>query len=103
MSDEPKIQHVVLHSPGPAWKPGVDFREQAGVEGHVGHYAQLHQQGRLQSGGPFLTEGGGGMMVATSEVSQEELEAFAAADPAVESGLLNYEVRPWYVAMQHSG
>lgn len=41
------------------------------------------------------------MMVATKDVSQQELEAFAAADPAVQSGLLRYEVRPWLTAMEH--
>ena len=40
------------------------------------------------------------MMVATRAVSQEELETFAA-DPAVQSGLLLYEVRPWLTAMEH--
>jgi len=29
----------------------------------------------------------------------EELEAFAASDPAVKDGLLKCEVRTWYVAM----
>ena len=41
------------------------------------------------------------MMVATRADSQEELETFAAADPAVQSGLLLYEVRPWLTAMEH--
>lgn len=103
MTDGPQIQYVVMHSPGPAWQTGVDFREQPGVGEHVGHYAQLHQQGRLQMGGPFLTETGGGMMVATPDMSQEDLESFAAGDPAVASGLLAYEVRPWYVAMKQGG
>ncbi|MGZ9167127.1 MAG: hypothetical protein ACXW4U_18305 [Anaerolineales bacterium] len=40
-------------------------------------------------------------VVATKSVSPEELEAFAAADPAVVSGLLLYEVRPWLTAMEH--
>ena len=39
-------------------------------------------------------------MVATKDVSMEEIEAFAAADPAVKSGLLRYEVKPWYVVME---
>jgi hypothetical protein len=29
----------------------------------------------------------------------EELIAFAAEDPAVQSGLLEYAVRPWYTPM----
>jgi hypothetical protein len=33
-------------------------------------------------------------MVATKEVSQAELVAFASADPAVQAGLLLHEVRP---------
>ena len=41
------------------------------------------------------------MMVATKDVSQEELDTFAADDPAVRSGLLIYEVRPWLTAMEH--
>ena len=40
-------------------------------------------------------------MVVTKEVSQEQLEAFAASDPAVHSGLLLYEIRPWLTAMEH--
>ena len=41
------------------------------------------------------------MMVPTVAVSQQEMEAFASADPAVQSGLLVYEVRPWLIAMKH--
>jgi uncharacterized protein YciI len=93
---------VVLHTPGPKWKRGVDFREQPGVGAHVAHYAILMAQGRLEMGGPFLSDDNGGMMVATPDVSLDELEAFASADPAVKSGLLHYEIRTWYVPMRKS-
>ena len=95
------LRYVVIHTPGPKWRSGVDFREQEGVGEHVWHYLKLHKQGKLELGGPFLTQDAGGMMIATREVSPEELEAFAAADPAVQSGLLVYEVRPWYTPMEH--
>jgi uncharacterized protein YciI len=62
---------------------------------------KFHDQGKLEVGGPFLLQDAGGMMVATKDISKEELEAFAAADPAVQSGLLIYEVRPWLTAMEH--
>jgi uncharacterized protein YciI len=101
MSNSRPIRYVVFHSPGPAWKHGVDFREQDAVEEHIQHYWKLHEQGKLELGGPFLMQDAGGMMVARKEVSQEELEAFAAADPAVKAGLLLYEVRPWLTAMEH--
>ena len=95
------IRFVVIHKPGPRWQYGVDFRQQEGVGEHVQHYLKLHEQGKLQLGGPFLLPDAGGMMVATKEVSQEEIEAFAAADPAVKSGLLIFEVCPWMTAMEH--
>ncbi len=82
------IRHVVFHRPGPRWKPGIDFREQDGVADHVQHYLRFHEHGKLELGGPFLLQDAGGMMVTTREVSREELETFAAADPAVQSGLL---------------
>ncbi|SRR6266542_1370882 len=95
------VRYVVFHKPGSTWQYGVDFREQEGVAEHVQHYLKLHQQGKLELGGPFLLQNAGGMMVATKDASEEELEAFAAADPAVQSGLLTYEVRPWLTAMEH--
>jgi len=50
-------------------------------------------------GGPFLDAQGGGMMIAAKGVDAAELSDFAARDPAVASGLLVYEVRPWLVGM----
>jgi uncharacterized protein YciI len=43
------------------------------------------------------------MMVTTNDISQEEIEAFAAADPGVQSGLLRFEIRPWYTPMKRDG
>lgn len=96
----PQTHLVVLHAPGPGWQPGVDFREQPGVSEHVAHYGQLMERGRLEMGGPFLSADSGGMMVATPDVGFDELDAFASHDPAVESGLLTYEIRAWYVPMR---
>ena len=95
------VRYVVFHKPGPQWQYGVDFREQEGVDQHVQHYLKLYEQGRLELGGPFLLPDSGGMMVATKDVSQEELDAFAASNPAVQAGLLVYEIRPWLTAMEH--
>ncbi|MCE9658454.1 MAG: hypothetical protein K8R60_07835 [Burkholderiales bacterium] len=93
-------QFVVMHIPGPAWKPGVPVFEQDGLDLHVGHYASLHAEGKLHMGGPFLDPRSGGMMIAAPGVEEDELRAFAAADPAVRSGLLTFELRPWLVGMQ---
>jgi uncharacterized protein YciI len=94
-----ELRQVVFHAPGPSWKTGVDFREQPGVLEHVQHYAKLHAQGKLLYGGPFTDVDAGGMMIADAGVTREELEAFAASDPAVVAGLLTFKVKTWYVAM----
>jgi len=95
------VRYVVFHRPGPKWQTGADFREQEDVSAHVQHYLKLHEQGKLEFGGPFLLQDAGGMIVATKDVSQEELEAFAAADRAVQAGLLMCEVRLWLTVMEH--
>lgn len=96
---EPTMQYVVFHTPGAAWRVGVPYREQPGVMAHVQHYQQLHEQGKLALGGPFMDDRGG-MMIATVDVTREEIEAFAAADPAVQSDLLEYDVVAWRVVMR---
>ncbi len=94
------IRHVVVHAPGPNWKPGVPFFEQEGVHEHVAHFRQLLADGRLHMGGPFLDEFGGGMMIPNEALTEAEIAAFANADPAVASGLLRVAVRPWMVGMK---
>ena len=94
------VRYVVFHKPGPKWKYGVGFREQDGVQEHVQHYLKFHEQGKLELGGPFHLDDAGGMMIPIKDVSQEEMNAFAAADPAVQSGLLIYEIRLWLTAME---
>lgn len=93
-------RYVIFHSPGPAWQPGKSLFEQDGVLEHVNHYRQLHGEGRLCMGGPFLDGAGGGMMISEEGVSEQALFAFAQADPAVKSGLLVAELRPWLVGMK---
>ncbi|MEZ4515382.1 MAG: hypothetical protein R3C44_00595 [Chloroflexota bacterium] len=100
MAQEPTVYFAVFHSPGEAWIEDVDFREQPGVMEHVTHYARYLEEGKLLMGGPFLMPNSGGMMIAKSEVTEEELRAYAAADPAVQSKLLSFEIRPWYVPMR---
>jgi uncharacterized protein YciI len=101
-AESENVRYVVFHEPGPAWQAMIDFREQPGVRDHVAHYARLFESGQLELGGPFLVPDSGGMMVTTKGVTREEIDAFAAADPAVQRGLLRYEIRPWYTAMDRS-
>lgn len=93
------VRFVVMHSPGPKWLPGKTLFEQPGVREHVEHYRKLLESGKLAFGGPYLDSKGGGMMVPTAGVSEAEIAKYAAEDPAVESGLLLAEVRPWLIGM----
>jgi uncharacterized protein YciI len=93
------IRFVVLHSPGPRWLPGKTLFEQPGVREHVEHYRMFLEAGKLALGGPHLDGKGGGMMIPAAGVSEEEVAKYAAEDPAVKSGLLLAEVRPWLIGM----
>ena len=95
-----EVRFIVVHTPGPSWKPGVPAFEQEGLQLHVGHYANLLKAGKLLMGGPLMDEKSGGIMVAEPHVTEEELRKFAAEDPAVKSGLLTFEVRPWLVGLR---
>ena len=93
------IRYVVFHTPGPQWLPGKTLFEQSGVHEHVEHYRQFLELGKLALGGPHLDGKAGGMMIPTAGVSEAEVIDYAARDPAVRSGLLLAEVRPWLIGM----
>lgn len=95
----PDVRYVVIHRPGPLWREGTAFYEQPGVHAHIDHYRVLRRAGKLFLGGPFTDPAGGGMIVPAIGLGEAEVAAFAAADPAVESGLLLFEMRPWLLAM----
>ncbi|MFN0182498.1 MAG: YciI family protein [Aquabacterium sp.] len=94
------IRYVVFHRPGPAWVAGKSPFEQPGMREHVEHFRQLHAEGKLTLGGPHMDGAGGGMMIPEPGMTQDEVTAFAAADPAVKSGLLMFQVRPWMIGMR---
>ena len=91
---------VVIHSPGPAWEPGLPLTQQLGVTEHRAHYAKLAAQGLVRLGGPFVDGAGGGMMVFKPGMDEDTLRTHALTDPAVESGLLQFEIRPWAIALE---
>ncbi|MCC6378597.1 MAG: phosphoribosyl glycinamide formyltransferase [Burkholderiales bacterium] len=93
------VRYVVFHKPGPAWLPGKTLFEQPGVREHVAHYRQWLDEGKLELGGPHTDAGGGGMMVPVAGISEEEVTRFAGEDPAVRSGTLVAEIRPWLIGM----
>lgn len=93
------VRYVVLHKPGPAWMAGKGMFEQPGVPAHVEHYRKWLNEGKLALGGPHLDSVGGGMMIPAAGIAEDEVRAFANADPAVQDGTLIAEVRPWLIGM----
>lgn len=91
---------VIFHSTGPAWEPGLPLVQQVGIQGHRAHYAKLLAEGRLLMGGPFADSAGGGMMVCKGDIDEDTLRMHALSDPAVESGLLQFEIRPWVASLK---
>ena len=91
---------VVIHSPGPAWEPGLPLTQQVGIQEHRGHYLKLLDAGQLEMGGPFVDGAGGGMMICKPGMDEDTLRTHALSDPAVESGLLQFEIRPWIPALR---
>jgi uncharacterized protein YciI len=94
------LRFVVIHHAGPGWVPDVPAFEQEGLQAHVDHWRSLLAEGKLALGGPLFGPGAVGMMIPEPGVAREEIEAFAAADPAAKSGLLTFEVRQWLVGMK---
>ena len=101
-SESGKVRYLILHLPGPLWRAGVGFREQPGVQEHVQHYAKLQASGKLEKGGPFVEGVLGGMVIPAADLTREQIRHFAAQDPAVKSGLLNFEIWAWDVTMEGS-
>ena len=56
----PQFRYVVIHRPGPNWKPGVPAFEQPGLQAHVEYFATLLKAGKLTFGGPFMDDASGG-------------------------------------------
>lgn len=95
----PERRLVVIHSPGPAWELGLPLTQQLGIHDHRAHYATLLDAGQLEFGGPFVDGAGGGMMICKPGLDEDSLRTHALTDPAVESGLLQFEIRPWIMAL----
>jgi len=90
---------VLFHSPGEAWRAGVPYLEQPGIEEHIAFMRRLAESGRMVLGGPFATGGATVGMAIVQAVDQAHAERLASDDRSVARGLIRVEVRPWNVPM----
>lgn len=67
-------------------------------DAHLAYLAQLHEKGPLLAAGPVLSGPEGPIRgLSVLRGSPDELRAYAAADPWVEAGYLEYQFYPWMV------
>lgn len=67
-------------------------------DAHLAHLARLHDEGAIFAAGPLLSGPGSSIRgLVIFRGSPEELQAYAAADPWVQAGYLEYQFYPWMV------
>lgn len=94
---QPPVVYAVVFRQGPSWAKGKPLMEQAGIMEHLDYLDERLRAGELLMAGPFLDNSGGIVLYRVKTV--EEARKLVERDPAVLSGLLDYTVQPWMVAM----
>ena len=67
-------------------------------QGHMANINRLYNAGKLKVAGPFGDDGNWLGIFIFDSPSKEEVEKDLKTDPAIESGRLNYDIRPLYTA-----
>lgn len=95
---------VAFQTPGPKWVQGVKYNEQPEFMDHVGYMLTLQEKGLTVLSGPFMQKAGGlngvladGGMTIFKAADLEEAIKIGADDPTVKSGMLNVEVKMFWV------
>lgn len=92
--EKPNKHFVVFHKKGPKWpEKGLSFEDPIAQQ-HSEYYGRLFKEGMVLQGGPFPGSAGG-MMVFKMGISIDEVTKIAKADPAVISGVMEFEVKTW--------
>lgn len=94
-NESPPLRYVIMHIPGPAWVQGLDPTQQKGVAEHSAYISRLFSEGKIEASGPFLKDNAGGMILTAAGIDAAEAERMGTDDPAIRTGLIRYEVRPW--------
>ena len=97
---EPKLLFAIIYRPGPAWRRGRPFIEQAGIREHYAYVRRLFDDGRVFAAGGLGNENG---LILLYARSQEEADAVVAADPMVRAGSFEGEARRYRPAFISEG
>lgn len=97
MKSTPHPTHAVIYRPGQAWDTSKSVMEQAMIQDHIAYWQRVIPTGKFIWGGPWRKEPGGmNLLVVKSDAEAEKL---VMADPAVQGGLLEPDIKPWYVGL----
>jgi uncharacterized protein YciI len=95
---------VSFQTPGPNWVHGVAYNAQPAFMAHVAYMDTLQEQGLTILSGPFMEKAGGlhgvlqdGGMTIFKAADLDEAIAISRADPTVQSGMLNVDVKMFWV------
>lgn len=76
-------------------------------EGHMANMNRLYSEGKLKVAGPFGDDGNWrGIFIFDASAegckTKEDMEKLLKTDPAILSGRLTYDIRPWWTAPTES-
>ena len=89
--------YVVWLRKASGWTPGATPEVLRIQEEHLAHLAQLGEEGKALVTGPFLDGSDPRGMIILRAPDVNTARAWAEDDPAVQSGRLSVEIRPWGV------
>lgn len=67
-------------------------------EGHMANINRLYYDGKIKVAGPFGDNGSWLGIFIFDSPTKEEVEKDLKTDPAISSGRLSYDIRPWYTS-----
>jgi uncharacterized protein YciI len=94
---------VGLVRTGRVWEQASPLGEQLRVEEHMAYLGRLMESGEVTQAGPVIgvDEGpadDGLIALIIYGVDAERARELASGDPAVRSGLIQVDIRPWFTA-----
>jgi hypothetical protein len=90
------VFHVVLRQSGPEWQPDKPLEEQSGWQEHAVFMDRLVDEGFVVLGGPI---GGGRVVHAVEEESEDAVRAVFARDPWSGTHLVVEAIDPWTIRL----
>ena len=67
-------------------------------EGHMANINRLYYDGKIKVAGPFGDNGSWLGIFIFDSPTKEDVEKDLKTDPAISSGRLSYDIRPWYTS-----